>query len=299
MLAVKAVWSMNNSYKEITEDLQKTVELVFKEEEFEQLLAYSFGEFSGLIEPVIIKEKRDFESKKIVFTEDSYPMLSKYLLKNRDIRQAVVAKPCDTRAIAFYISENIIDRDNLIIIGINGCPGIKENTACDECDTKNPVIADYFVGEPLDESEFAKEIEEIEYLLSDETAEKRKKHYSEEFSRCTQCYACRDACPVCYCDHCFVESNQPIWLEDGSDPEEDMVFHLMRTMHMPGRCVNCGACEMACPEGIEMRSLTSHLYHQARRYFDYRPGLKIDQLSLFSDYNEEDPEPGFLQQEGD
>lgn len=286
----------SNIYKEITTELQSLLPEIFAGEDFKQLLAYQKGRFSDLLEPAFIPKEEPERAKNVVFTENSYPMLSKYLLENKDSRQAVVAKPCDTRALAFYISENIIKRDNLLIIGINGCPGIKGNTACDECDTRNPVVADYTVGQKVEPEEVEQELAGRGYLLSEQSPDERKAHYTREFSRCTQCYACRDACPVCYCDHCFVESNQPVWLDDGSSAENDMIFHLMRTMHMPGRCVNCGACEMACPEGIEMRSLTTHLYHQAVKYFDYRPGQAIDQESLFSTYDEEDPEPGFMQE---
>lgn len=286
----------NNIYKEITAELQSLLPKIFADEDFKQLLAYQKGRFSDLLEPAFIPREEPQRAENVVFTENSYPMLSKYLLKNKETRQAVVAKPCDTRALAFYISENIMTRDNLLIIGINGCPGIKGNTACDECDTRNPVIADYTVGTKVEPEQVEQELAGRGYLLSGQAPQERKAHYTREFSRCTQCYACRDACPVCYCDHCFVESNQPVWLDDGSRAENDMVFHLMRTMHMPGRCVNCGACEMACPEGIEMRSLTTHLYHQADKYFAYRPGQAIDQESLFSTYAEDDPEPGFLQE---
>jgi len=284
---------MATSYNEITRELREIAAEVFAEHDIKHLLGFGRGEFSGLTEPVFLKSPE--EAERLIFQDDAAPMLSKYLLKYKPDLQAVVAKPCDSRALAYYISEAKIDRDNLVIIGINGCPGIEGNTACQECDTRNPVIADYTVGEEMSQEELAAELEGVKYLLEDMTPAERREHYSREFSRCTQCYACRDACPVCYCDHCYVESNQPEWLEEGSSADKDMIFHLMRTMHMPGRCVNCGACEMACPEGIEMRSMTTHLYHRARKLYDYRPGISPEQPTLFSDFDKEDSEPGFLQ----
>lgn len=291
---------MNNSYKDISEELQELLPKVFENEEFEHLIAFSRGEFSGLLEPTFINKEDTEKIKDVIFTKKAYPMLSKYVLKDREAKQAIFAKPCDTRALAYYLSENIIDREQLIIIGINGCPGLEDNAACDECDIKNAVIADYTVGKKIEDKEDNEDKEDKkDYPLANMTAEERKEYFSREFSRCTQCYACRDACPVCYCDHCFVESNQPVWVENDSSTANDMVFHLMRTMHMPGRCVNCGACEMACPEGIGMRSMASYLYHQAEKYFDYKPGLSPEQDILFSTYDKEDPEPGFLLQGGE
>jgi hypothetical protein len=32
-------------------------------------------------------------------------------------------------------------------------------------------------------------------------------------SRCIRCYACRKACPMCYCDPCFIDQNKPKWGE--------------------------------------------------------------------------------------
>ena len=283
---------MTSFYEKASEEIKKKAAEALQENDVEHLIGFAPGKFSGLIEPVFINSPE--EAEKLCFSPDAAPMLSKYVEDYHPAKQAVVAKPCDTRALAYYMSEDLMDREDVVIIGINGCQGIEGNTACDECDTRNPVMADYTVGEPMAEEEIEAELEKVDYLLENMTPGERREHYKEEFSRCTQCYACRDACPVCYCDHCFVESNQPEWLKAGSAVENDMVFHLMRTMHMPGRCVNCGACEMACPEGIEMRSLTTHLYHRAKELYDYRPGMAPDQIMLYSDYDEEDSEPGFL-----
>ncbi len=284
---------MANFYKQITEELRELTPRIFSEHDIQQLLAFTRGQYSGLIEPAFIKDPQ--KCNEIVFSDQAFPMLSKYLLKYHPALQAIVAKPCESRALVYYLSEGIIERENIIVIGINGCQGIKGNTACEECDVRNPVISDYTVGQPLGEAEIEELTEGNSYLLADMDQEERKKHLSEEFDRCTQCYACRDACPVCYCDHCFVESNQPEWLEEGSDPENDLVFHLMRSMHMAGRCINCGACEMSCPEGIDLRAMTAHLYHRALDIYQFKPGMSAEQPSLFSDFDKDDDEPGFLE----
>jgi formate dehydrogenase subunit beta len=36
-------------------------------------------------------------------------------------------------------------------------------------------------------------------------------------------------------------------------------FHFLRAYHCAGRCTDCGACERACPVGINMRQFTKKL----------------------------------------
>jgi len=69
----------------------------------------------------------------------------------------------------------------------------------------------------------------------------------------------------------------------------------MRSMHMAGRCVNCGACEMACPEGIDVRALTSKLYRVGEEIFKYKSGMDPEQKTLLAEYDFNDSQEGFLE----
>ena len=54
------------------------------------------------------------------------------------------------------------------------------------------------------------------------TPEERWNYFVEETSRCIRCYACRNACPVCYCSECFVDSTMPYWI--GTTLVEDYIL---------------------------------------------------------------------------
>jgi Fe-S oxidoreductase len=64
---------------------------------------------------------------------------------------------------------------------------------------------------------------------------------------------------------------------------------------MAGRCVNCGACEMACPECIDVRALAAKMCRSAEELFDYRAGIDPEQKTLLSDYDVNDTESGFME----
>jgi formate dehydrogenase (coenzyme F420) beta subunit len=279
---------VKNSYEKMTEDIQKIAAEILREEKVARVIGYGKEEYTGEISPIFIT--RPEESKELLFNDKCGMILAKYLLKEPEKKTGIVAKPCDTRVIASYLSEKLLKRENLVIIGINGCQGIEGNTACNECSIRNPVISDYTVGEPAEEKE-TKQKNDLEGM----TREERMGYFQDEFSRCIRCYACRDACPICYCEECFVDSNQPFWLGSGTNLKDNFTFHLMRSMHMAGRCVNCGACELACPEGIDVRALTARLYRAAKEIYNYEPGMDPEQKTLLTDYSVNDPQPGFLE----
>jgi len=58
--------------------------------------------------------------------------------------------------------------------------------------------------------------------------------FAEQVSKCILCYACRSACPMCYCKECFVESTQPQWMGREHNLSNQQVYHLVRALHLGG-----------------------------------------------------------------
>lgn len=174
---------------------------------------------------------------------------------------------------------------------------------CLECKANFPVLCDVLLGEKVKrnlETPY-KSLQKIESMTADE----RWAFWREQFDRCIRCYACRSVCPMCYCDECVVDSinfavtaettadekAQKIkWLEKSPHLSENFVYHLVRAIHLAGRCIDCGECERACPLDIPLRFLNKKLEKDAKELFDYDIGFNPDQPSLVSSFRDEDPE---------
>lgn len=78
--------------------------------------------------------------------------------------------------------------------------------------------------------------------------------YGDEFKKCINCYGCRNACPICYCQECSLEFNTPEWADKGKIPPSPL-FHLERLFHMVESCTNCGQCEDVCPVDIPLAKI--------------------------------------------
>lgn len=247
-------------------------------------------------------------------------------LTNRKEKVAIVAKGCDSRNIVTHIIENKINRDQVYIIGVP-CMGmidkrkiaglvageilevtetddtVKVKTAdaetlfdrkevlqqnCALCVHRNPVIFDEMVADPVEEQtdiERYADIRKIEAMGTDE----RWQFFEDLLQPCIRCYACRNACPLCYCPTCFVDESKPQWVGKGQDPVDVRTFHFLRAYHCAGRCTDCGACERACPVGINMRLLTRKLEMDCRDEFGWEAGLSLDQRPALDVYKANDP----------
>ncbi len=111
----------------------------------------------------------------------------------------------------------------------------------------------------------------------------RWKFWIDELAPCFKCYACRAACPMCYCHRCTVDFNQPQWIPVPSHELGNLEWHIMRAVHLMGRCVDCDACANACPLGIPINLLNKKLIEDARTHFGgYQPSLtQGHQMSTF------------------
>ncbi len=96
---------------------------------------------------------------------------------------------------------------------------------------------------------------------------------SGQFSQCTKCFGCRDACPICYCKDCYLEADRGV-VPRGEIPP-DAMFHMIRAVHVMDSCVNCGQCEDACPVEIPLSRLIFMLNRQLAPIFKYEPGMDV------------------------
>ncbi len=238
----------------------------------------------GVAQPAFVTTPAQADT--LIFDDRCGHNIANYLqkVKHRG-KVAVIAKGCDLRSILSLVKERQLDRKQLLILGV-GCEGIRENgslsDSCTTCRYPNPVIFDEMIGERVPEHEPETDrLAEFERLSADE----RWQQLSQDVSRCIRCYACRQVCPNCYCPVCFVDSNLPQWVGKTPQLSDNMVFHLMRALHMAGRCVECGACARACPMGIDLMKFNRKVARIVRDRFGAVAGTNPDEpvaLTAFS-----------------
>jgi len=125
------------------------------------------------------------------------------------------------------------------------------------------------------------------------TREERWNYWTEQFTACIKCYACRAVCPMCYCSQCTVECNQPQWIKVSSKTSGNMEWHTIRAMHLAGRCVNCGECGRTCPAGIPIHLLTARMNQDLFKEFGTRPGFSTKGEYALNTFKVDDKE-GFI-----
>jgi ferredoxin len=307
-----------------TEKIRAIAQRLLKECRVEMVIGFRQGTMPMMNEPCIVRKPEEVDH--LVWDSNCGINLANYLT-NRKEKIAVVAKGCDSRNIVTHILENKIKREQLVVIGVP-CQGmidkrkinagvqgeilevveadgqITVKTAagaqtfqkaevlqqnCSVCTHRNPVIHDEMVAEPVTEQTGVDPYADIAAIEAMST-EERWKFFDELLAPCIRCYACRNACPLCYCPTCFVDESKPQWVGKGQDPIDVRTFHFLRAYHCAGRCTDCGACERACPVGINMRLLTKKLNKDCIELYGWEAGLAIDKRPALDTYKANDPE---------
>ncbi len=174
------------------------------------------------------------------------------------------------------------------------------NELCKTCKIKAPPISEklsnIIVGESQSVMNIEDEFQDLEEY-ENSTPEEKWEHIKTLLKDCTRCYSCREACPLCYCSLCFVDQNLPNWFGKTTDLSDIVVFHMIRALHLAGRCVECGACSTACPVGIDLALINRKLGKIVKERFNFTTGLSVDALPPMMTYNTNDSEEFMLGEE--
>jgi ferredoxin len=228
----------------------------------------------------------------------------------------VLLKGCDSRSVVQLLQEGAISRDKLVILGLP-CWGMIDitklqqridihkvnrveldeqtimvftNTAevsadvtellydkCLACEYPNTLIYDEFIGEKREKpggiTPFA-QVSQLEQM----SLEERAAFWKEEFARCIRCNACRNVCPLCYCQNqCLLDTRVPHWARERVDAESNRWYHLIRAFHLAGRCTECAECARVCPMRIPVNLLPMKMNRELLELFGWRSGIKEDE----------------------
>jgi formate dehydrogenase (coenzyme F420) beta subunit len=116
---------------------------------------------------------------------------------------------------------------------------------------------------------------------------------------CVNCYNCRSACPVCYCNTCVFTTEtfrhdafQYLqWARRKGEiklPTDTLFFHLTRMAHIACACVGCGQCTNACPNDIPLSDLFTYVAEGTQNAFDYAAGQDVDTPPPMSTFETEE-----------
>ncbi|MBF0211544.1 MAG: 4Fe-4S dicluster domain-containing protein [Desulfamplus sp.] len=275
----------------LTQKIREIASNILKEGKVEMVIGFAKGTLPMTTKPYMARTPEQVEN----FIWDKYCTLNlANYITGRKEKIGIIAKGCDSRNIVNHIVENKISRDQLYIIGVP-CSGMADKNNpdrlrdnCSTCTHRNPVIFDVMVAEPVDEQKLDDQFADVKAI---EAMDKDAKwgYFEGLLQNCIRCYACRNACPLCYCPTCFVDESNPQWVGKGQNKTDILTFHFLRAFHCAGRCTDCGACEAACPMDIHVRAFTRKLNKDALELFGWEAGLDTSKRPPLDTFNIDDP----------
>ncbi len=310
----------------LSQQIQEAAKKLLEENKVDLIIGFEQGSLALRATPCFIRSAED--TSRLVWHSGCGNNLAAYVPDYSQDRIGIIVKGCDSRSVVGLIKEQQIERDRIVIIGVP-CPGmiapglVEEKLAgrealsanegaeqitftgngfeekisrselldesCRFCKHKNPAVSDILIGEALAEDTDGDEFSIIKDFEA-KSAEERWEYFRQQSAKCIRCYACRNACPLCYCKECCVDSSQPQWFGKSTDMTDTQVFHIMRTFHTAGRCVDCGACMRACPMDVDLRFLNKKIDKDVRELFSFEAGMSLDDAPPLNTFKSDDPE---------
>lgn len=200
--------------------------------------------------------------------EPRYPLaltVRHILTRYPEAHLGLVARGCDERALVELANWQQTDIAQVEVIGV----ACTREEALD-CRCSEPYPSNVTVGEPADAATDAILAE----FMAANTREERLAFWQRQFAKCIKCYGCRNVCPLCFCEKCAMED--ATWVPRGRLPLPFPTFHLIKALHTAGtgKCVQCHACEQACPADIPLSLLYAVLRRDLKGTFGYEAGAQ-------------------------
>jgi ferredoxin len=278
-------------FKKIEENLKKEAKRLLEAGEVAVVLAYAKGFDEKHPMPFAAKCVEDADH--LVFNEYCTYNMARYLVRYpKGTKIAIAVKAADSRAVIQLIQEEKVKREDLILLGIP-VKGMKNGKTGEEIDSKttcgmyNPILHDILLGEEIHGQKITSPYDVLaEYEAMDQDA--RWTFWKNELDKCIRCYACRKACPMCYCDPCFIDQLKPKWADKAPQSPGNMMYHLTRFHHLAGRCIDCGECSRACPVDIPLYLFHKKVAKECEEMFNQAAGMRIEDKPVLVDFRVED-----------
>ncbi len=244
------------------------------------IVGYAEGS-NGRVRPAFVRNED--EVSRLIYDERCTQNLAMYLYKKEIAslgKPAIVANTNTLRGIIRLAAEKQLKENSLIALAMKADGEIAEFRTFEE-------IEDYL-------STLAYKLNDKDQILLDKisamSSDDRWTFWKNEMENCIKCYACRQACPLCYCTQCTVESNQPQWIPVAASTEGNLEWHIMRAMHLSGRCVSCGQCAEACPVNIPIHLLPIKLSEEIREAYGMLSGTNRNEGCAMATFQPNDKE---------
>jgi formate dehydrogenase subunit beta len=292
------------AYASATEAIRKEAERLLIEGKVAAVIGYLPGRRKGSAVPGIVTDPD--KAKELIFAPACVNNLALYLTKaKKEVRAkgklAIVAKGCDLKALAGLMGESQLKREDVVIIGV-ACAGVHGSgigpaeplssatiaRKCRECTVHEPTGADVICGKVPTLPELTPQETEELARLEAMTPGQRWAFWKEQFSRCIRCMACRSICPFCYCEQCLCDKNRPQAIDASPRPAGNMAWHIVRAMHLAGRCAGCAECERACPMDIPLNLLNRKMAQELKELYGHEAGLEAKEKGPLAEYKEDD-----------